>query len=77
MTLFWFFVIAVQKACHPETPTQVGAILVIAQGDGQIRPYRNAPVPWQEPKVPAKAGNVQREALNPAQPVPQSPRLNK
>ena len=29
---------------------------MIALGDGQIRPYRNAPVPWQEPAVPAKAG---------------------
>ena len=29
---------------------------MIAPGDGQIRPYRNAPVPWQEPAVPAKAG---------------------
>ena len=28
---------------------------MIALGDGQIRPYRNAPVPWQEPAVPAKA----------------------
>ena len=26
---------------------------MIALGDGQIRPYRNAPVPWQEPAVPA------------------------
>ena len=32
------------------------ALLVIALGDCQIRPYRNAPVPWQEPAVPAKAG---------------------
>ena len=32
------------------------ALLVIALGDGQIRPYRKAPVPWQEPAVPAKAG---------------------
>ena len=32
------------------------ALLVIAQGDGQIRLYRNAPVPWQQPAVPAKAG---------------------
>ena len=31
------------------------ALLVIALGDGQIRPYRNTPVPWQEPAVPAKA----------------------
>ncbi len=56
------------RTCHPETPTQpsatplvqeeprVGAILVIALVDGQIRPYRNAPVPWQQPAVPAKAG---------------------
>ncbi len=29
---------------------------MIALGDYQIRPYRNAPVPWQQPKVPAKAG---------------------
>ncbi len=25
------------------------ALLVIALGNCQIRPYRNAPVPWQEP----------------------------
>ena len=47
-----FHLQAVEHARH----TRVGAILVIALGDGQIRPYRNAPVPWQEPKVPAKAG---------------------
>ena len=29
---------------------------MIALGDCQNGPYRNAPVPWQEPKVPAKAG---------------------
>ena len=32
------------------------ALLVIALDDGQNGPYRNAPVPWQEPTVPAKAG---------------------
>ena len=29
---------------------------MIALGDGQIRRYRNALVPWQQPKVPVKAG---------------------
>ena len=48
--LYWFFVIAVQKACHPEE--------------------RSGPCEGRE-------GSVQREALNPAQPVPQGQRLNK
>ena len=46
------------------------ALLVIALGDGQIRPCRNAPVPWQEPQVPAKAG---KDLSN----VQQAPRRNR
>ena len=50
---------------------------MIALVDGQKGPNRNAPVPWQERSGPCDEGSVQREALNLAQPVPQSPRLNK
>ena len=54
------------------------ALLVIALGDGQNGPYRTAPVPWQEHSGPCEGreGSIQREALNPVPPVPQSQRLN-